>query len=213
MPGSRASAGRVVSKRRVRRGRRTRIAGRLRTPDRRAIPSATVRVFGAGVLLGSTKTDKGGRFSLRVRARVSTPLLVIYSGSSVIRPVVKVLDLQVPASSTLGVSRRRVLNGQRVIFGGRLAQRAALPAGKLVELQTKLSGGWQTFRTTRTNARGTLEGALPLPPHLGTAALPLPRPPAARGRLSVRHRDHQDHHRDREGPMIQGPLQRQGGRR
>ena len=146
--------GRVTAKRRVRRGRRTRIAGRLRTPDRQAIPFATVRVLGAGRLLGSAKTDRGGRFSLRVRARVSTPLQVTYGGSAVIRPALRVLDLQVPAASSLGVSRRRILNGRRVVFGGRLARRAALPAGKLVELQTRVSGRWQTFRTTRANARG-----------------------------------------------------------
>jgi hypothetical protein len=60
----------------------------------------------------------------------------------------------VPAAGSLRVNRRRILNGQQVVFSGGLAKRAALPAGKLVELQTRVSGTWQTFRTTRTNARG-----------------------------------------------------------
>ncbi len=55
-----------------------------------------------------------------------------------------------PASSTIKVRPRKVLNGQKVAFRGRLR---AARANKLVELQVRVKGGWQTFRTTRTGPK------------------------------------------------------------
>ena len=62
--------------------------------------------------------------------------------------------LRVPAASSLRVSRRRVLNGQAVTFRGRLRTQPVPAGGKLVELQVRLSGRWQTFRTMRTGPAG-----------------------------------------------------------
>ena len=59
-----------------------------------------------------------------------------------------------PASTSLRVTRKRVLNGQAVTFRGRLRTLPAPAGGKLVELQVRLSGRWQTFRTVRTDAAG-----------------------------------------------------------
>ena len=64
------------------------------------------------------------------------------------------LTMSVPALTSLRVSRRRVLNGQAVTFSGRLRTLPVPAGGKLVELQVRLSGRWQTFRTTRTDAAG-----------------------------------------------------------
>ena len=47
-----------------------------------------------------------------------------------------------------------MLNGQAVSFSGRLRTLPVPPGGKLVELQVRLSGRWQTFRTTRTDPAG-----------------------------------------------------------
>ena len=47
-----------------------------------------------------------------------------------------------------------MLNGQAVTFTGRLRTLPAPASGKLVELQVRLSGRWQTFRTVRTDAAG-----------------------------------------------------------
>ena len=65
-----------------------------------------------------------------------------------------------PARTRMSVNDRRLLNGQSVNFRGRLAvPPTGLAAGKLVELQTKLSGRWQTFRTIRTDAQGRWSSA------------------------------------------------------
>ena len=47
-----------------------------------------------------------------------------------------------------------MLNGQAVTFRGRLRTLPTTEGGKLVELQVRLSGRWQTFRTVRTDAAG-----------------------------------------------------------
>ena len=91
-------------------------------------------------------------------------------------------------SSSLRVSRRRVLNGQAVTFRGRLRTMPVPPGGKLVELQVRLSGRWQTFRTTRTDQDGALGDPLPLQADARRAALSLPRADCRRGRLPVRRR-------------------------
>ncbi len=65
------------------------------------------------------------------------------------------VSLLTSAASTLRASPRRLRNGQSVRFSGRLRALPAPPAGKLVELQVVLSGRWQTFRTTRTQADGS----------------------------------------------------------
>ena len=62
--------------------------------------------------------------------------------------------MSVPGLTSLGVNHRRVLNGQAVTFNGRLRTLPAPAGGKLVELQVRLSGRWQTFRTIRTDPAG-----------------------------------------------------------
>jgi hypothetical protein len=64
------------------------------------------------------------------------------------------VGLLTSAGSTLRGKPRRLKNGQSVQFFGRLRSLPAPPAGKLIELQVVLSGRWQTFRTTRTEADG-----------------------------------------------------------
>jgi hypothetical protein len=73
----------------------------------------------------------------------------------VVLPTQAQVELRVPAAGSFTVSRKRVLNGGRVLFSGRVAS-APLPAlGKLVEIQVKQqSGEWTTFRTLRTDAQG-----------------------------------------------------------
>ena len=62
--------------------------------------------------------------------------------------------LLVPGSSTIGTHPRRVVNGQAVTFVGRLRSLPVPVGGKLVELQVRLSGHWQTFRTVRSDTSG-----------------------------------------------------------
>jgi hypothetical protein len=85
---------------------------------------------------------------------MSRTLRFAYAGSPLILPTQAEVNLRVPAASSLRVSRRRVLNGQAVTFGGRVKSLPTPPGGKLVELQVRLSRRWQTFRTTRTDDAG-----------------------------------------------------------
>ena len=59
-----------------------------------------------------------------------------------------------PAVSTLTVNRRRVVNGQGVLFSGQVRSLPLPASGKLIQVEVLLSGGWQTFRTVRTDANG-----------------------------------------------------------
>ena len=70
-------------------------------------------------------------------------------------PAESAVDLLTSAASTLRATPRRLTNGQSVRFSGKLRALPAPPAGKLIELQVVLSGRWQTFRTTRTQADGS----------------------------------------------------------
>ena len=123
-----------------RRGRRG--SGALRSAD------------GAEQLVGVLQTDGDGRYTYTAAgtraARCDSPTRA-HRASCRRSAEVRLL---VPAASSLRVSRRRVLNGQAVTFSGRVRTLPVPAGGKLVELQVRLSGRWQTFRTVRTDAAG-----------------------------------------------------------
>ena len=111
-------------------------------------------------IAGTATTDAAGRYRYMVRASANQTLKLFYLGAPSVRPAIRVVDLEVPARTGLRVSDRRLLNGQSVTFSGRLAVApTGIATGKLVELQTKLSGRWQTFRTLRTDASGSWRSA------------------------------------------------------
>jgi hypothetical protein len=145
---------------RVRRGRLATLAGRLRMADKQPLTGAAVYVFeqrpgGAERYLGTASTNSRGGYRFRVRALANAGYRLVYLGAPSVRPATRTVSLSVPGQTTFHVKRRRLVNGQAVRFKGRLAVApAGLAAGKLVELQTKLSGRWQTFRTVRSDARG-----------------------------------------------------------
>ena len=60
----------------------------------------------------------------------------------------------VPAVTTFRVNRHRVLNGQTVTFSGQVRSTPVPQGGKLIQLEVLLSGGWQTFRTVRSDPAG-----------------------------------------------------------
>ncbi len=146
---------------RARLGRAVPLTGQLVTRDGRALAGGLVHVFsrtpdGAERYVGSAPTDAAGRYRYVVRATASQDLRLVYLGSNTTRPAIRAVRLVVPARTRFAASKRRLLNGQSVRFQGRLSvPPASLPNGKLVELQTKLSGRWQTFRTIRTYASGS----------------------------------------------------------
>jgi hypothetical protein len=105
-------------------------------------------------LVAVVSTDAHGRYTYVAPGDSSRTLRFVYQGTAVTLPTEREVTLRVRAASTIGVDRRRLVNGQAVQFAGRLRSLPTPPAGKLVELQVVLSGRWQTFRTTMTDSDG-----------------------------------------------------------
>jgi 5-hydroxyisourate hydrolase-like protein (transthyretin family) len=158
--GRRVKATVLVTHSRSRFGRTVTLAGHLVDGSGDPLGGAQVDVFalpreGAEGQVGTLTTDREGKFAYEVKAEASEELRFAYAGDATHLPAKGKVDLEVSGGSTLAVDRRHVLNGQAVTFKGRVRGRPLPATGKLVELQTLLSGKWQTFRTTRTEADGT----------------------------------------------------------
>ena len=143
----------------VRLGRRRQISGRLANRDGQGIAGAHVQVFASSggapeQLVGDIQTDASGAYSYTAAGSASRTLRFAYAGSALTLPAQSSVRLVVPAVSTLRVNRRRVLNGQRVMFGGQVRSAPIPIGGKLIQLEVRLPGRWQTFRTARTNPTG-----------------------------------------------------------
>ena len=143
----------------IRLGRQIQISGRLTNRDGQGIGGADVQVFatsdgGPEQLVGDVHTDASGAYTYTAAGSVSRTLRFAYAGSPLILPAQSTVRLVVPAVSTLRVSRRRVLNGERVMFSGQVRSTPIPAGGKLIQLEVLLSGGWQTFRTARTDQDG-----------------------------------------------------------
>ena len=147
-------------------GRARRAVGRLVARDGEPLTDREIRVeeyFGEGALLDRrirrVATDDEGRWRSRLPPGPSRQVRVYYDGDA------RYLDDETPAGSlrvrskaVFKTSRRKVRQGRRVVFRGRIARLGArLPnGGKLVELQVReRPGRWATVREAfRTNPRG-----------------------------------------------------------
>ena len=140
-------------------GGRARVAGRLTNQDGHGIAGQEMRVYsastiGAEQLVGVLHTDGEGRYRYVAAGSTNRALRFVYPGTALVLPAQTAVQMRVPGRTSLRVTRKRVLNGQAVTFRGRLRTLPAPAGGKLVELQVRLSGRWQTFRTVRTDAAG-----------------------------------------------------------
>ena len=145
----------LAGHRRVRLGHKVKISGKLTNQDGQPIAGARVAVTSRDAAtpeqpVAFITTGQRGRYSYTARASSSRTLRFAYAGDGLILPVQREVQLIVGARSSIAISRSRVVNGQKVAFSGRLRARRA---SKLVELQVRVRGGWQTFRTTRTGAK------------------------------------------------------------
>lgn len=143
----------------VRLGKGIVLGGRLANGDGEGIAGAEIQVLAlvegaAEQLVGVVHTDNLGGFTYNANGSTSRTLRFAYAGTSLILPADAKVGLKVPAASTLTVSRRRVVNGQSVVFSGRVRSLPLPATGKLIQVEVLLSGGWQTFRTVRTDAGG-----------------------------------------------------------
>jgi hypothetical protein len=75
----------------------------------------------------------------------------MYAGSASTLPAESRLELTVASTTQLRVDRSRLRNGQTVTFSGPVSTLPAPPGGKLIELQVRLPGRWETFQTIRSN--------------------------------------------------------------
>jgi hypothetical protein len=148
------------SQSRVRFGGHVTIAGRLTNRDGQALPGQQIQVLGPGAggeqLLAMLTTDAQGGFSYRAAGTSgSRTLRFVHPGTATILPAESRVTLVVPAAGSFKPSRKRVVNGGRVVFRGRVQSLPLPAAGKLVELQVKQpTGEWTTFRTLRTGPDG-----------------------------------------------------------
>lgn len=141
-------------------GHDVRLGGRLVNPAGHALADAKVTIYsrladgGEETVAGTTTTDADGRFSFKIEARSSRKFRFTYSGSATILPIEGTATLLVEGATTFKVKPKRVLNGESVLFTGRVKGRPLPPGGKLLEVQVDLTDEWSTFRTLHTDAHG-----------------------------------------------------------
>jgi hypothetical protein len=137
----------------------TQVVGRLITAAGQGVAGQSVSVLSsssvnAEQLVAQVQTDGDGRYSYAAPNSRSQTLRFAFAGSATMLPAQASVAMTVPALTSLNADRRRLRNGQTVTFSGALRTTPAPPAGKLVELQARLPGRWETFRTIRTDTAG-----------------------------------------------------------
>lgn len=153
----------ATQRRPVKHNARPAIRGRLQTSAGRPLGNAVVTVLDQPTadpnrsVVASLMTDSRGRFDYRAKARrPSRSIRISYGGTKTIKPVFRDVPVKVRAGVTLSTNRTWLLNGQSVVFSGRLA--GPVPkGGKVVALQARKRSGWVTFGTPRANRRGVFK--------------------------------------------------------
>lgn len=104
--------------------------------------------------VGSASTDASGRYRHRLPAGPSRTVRVEFAGDGRHRPAGSSAELAVRADSSIAVSRRRVENGDRVRFRGRLRGGHVPREGKLLQLEAFYRDRWRTFAVVRSSSSG-----------------------------------------------------------
>ncbi len=140
-------------------GESARIAGRLIDPAGAGVAEAEVQVYattpiGPEQLVTTVVTDAEGRYAYDAAGTSNRSLRLVYVGSATVLPSEGQLSMTVPAATELRVSSTRLRNGQSVTFSGPVRSLPTPAGGKLIEMQVKLPGRWETFRTIRSDDAG-----------------------------------------------------------
>jgi hypothetical protein len=140
-------------------GSRVPIRGRLTTAGGNPLGATDVEVFERTSLadqpwvrVGVVRTDADGRFAYMAQKGPSRTIRFRYSGTRLIRPGTGSVNVRVRAATSLGVNRRKVVNGDEVVFRGRVPGGPFPRQGKLLQLQAYSRGSWRTFATPRASA-------------------------------------------------------------
>jgi hypothetical protein len=136
------------------------VRGRLTTSGGNGLANTDVEVFERTALpdqpwvrVGLVRTDAEGTFTYAALRGPSRTVLLRYGGTQLIRPQTTEVNVKVRAQTTLGVDRRQVVNGDEVMFRGRVRGGPMPAPGKLLQLQAYSRGTWRTFATPRASAR------------------------------------------------------------
>jgi hypothetical protein len=135
--------------------------GALEAENGSPLAEAVVDVYAKSSAAGSefariaaVRTDPKGAFSYTVAAGTSRAVQFRYAGSRRHRSSEADVTVKVAAASTIAVTPKRVRNGQRVRFRGKLRAQPIPAAGKVLDLQAHYRGRWRTFATPRAKANG-----------------------------------------------------------
>ena len=136
-----------------------RLDGFLATANGQPIDGATIEALekrpeGALTPVGVATTGTDGKFHYTVKATRNRELLFRYGGSRRIGAATTDFTMLVPADTSIRPDRRRLLNGQQVLFSGQVLTRPLPSQGKLVEMQAHFRGRWRTFSTVRARPNG-----------------------------------------------------------
>jgi hypothetical protein len=150
----------LVSKATAAYGRRVAIRGRLTTAGGNPLTNTDVDVLERTALpdqpwvrVGIVRTGAAGGFTYTALRGPSRDVRFSYAGTALIRPQTADVGVRVRAKTSLDVSRRVVVNGDDVVFRGRVRGGPMPSTGKLLQLQAYSRGGWRTFATPRASAR------------------------------------------------------------
>ena len=116
--------------------------------------SEQLRTGGGFRQLTTLRADALGRFAYRIGPGPSRTIRFHYAGTALVKPAASDVKVLVPARSSIAVDRRRVFNGDEVVFNGALRGGFVPEGGKLMDLQAYYRGGWRTFATARTDTGG-----------------------------------------------------------
>lgn len=102
--------------------------------------------------LATIRTTGTGAFVFRALPGPARKLRFAYPGTPVTQPGIDEVELRVRAGITIEPSRRKLRNGNSVVFTGKLRSGPVPEAGKVLTLQALTSRGWRTFGTPRARA-------------------------------------------------------------
>ncbi len=139
---------------------RVKLTGRLIDQQHHPVVHAALTVMQRTALAGAPwkalkaiHTGRTGGFAFRTAAGPSRFIRVRYEGTPTVRPSQQDVTVRVAGASSLSASRRRLRTGHTVRFSG-IVHGTDVKGGKLIQLQTRVGGRWQTFATAHTSTHG-----------------------------------------------------------